>query len=121
MSAITVRPFRRSDRDQLTDLVNGHAHAVMPGVSITVNAVLSRLEHEPDEFIVDPWVQERATLVAEQRGRKSRLPTWSATPTTPASAPTCVARANSGGSCSGPTRPTGPTPNWRAAPWPMRR
>ncbi len=69
MSAITVRPFRRSDRDQLTDLVNGHAHAVMPGVSITVNAVLSQLEHEPDEFIVDPWVQERATLVAEQRGR----------------------------------------------------
>lgn len=69
MSAITVRPFRRSDRDQLTDLVNGHAHAVMPGVSITVNAVLSQLEHEPDEFIVDPWVQERITLVAEQRGR----------------------------------------------------
>lgn len=69
MSTITVRPFRRSDRDQLTNLINSHAHAVLPGVSITVNAVLSQLEHEPDEFLVDPWVQERVTLVSEQRGR----------------------------------------------------
>src|SRR5437763_238084 len=30
MSAIEVRPFRRSDRDQLTQLVNAHAGAVVP-------------------------------------------------------------------------------------------
>ncbi len=41
----------------------------MPGVSVSVNAVLSQLEREPDEFVVDPWVVERVTLVAEQRGR----------------------------------------------------
>ena len=29
----------------------------------------SQLEREPGEFIVDPWVRERATLVAVQRGR----------------------------------------------------
>jgi GNAT superfamily N-acetyltransferase len=69
MSAITVRSFRRSDRDQLTDLINSHAQAVLPGVSVTVNAVLSQLEQEPDEFLVDPWVRERTTLVGEQRGR----------------------------------------------------
>lgn len=69
MSAISVRPFRRSDRDQLTDLINSHAHAVLPGVSITINTVLNQLEHEPDEFIVDPWVRQRTTLVGEQRGR----------------------------------------------------
>lgn len=34
-----------------------------------MNTVLSRLEDEPSEFIVDPWVSERRTLVAEQRGR----------------------------------------------------
>ena len=64
-----IRPFRRSDRDQLTALVNAHAQAVVPGVSVSVNAVLSHLEREPGEFVVDPWVRERVTLVAEQRGR----------------------------------------------------
>ncbi|MFD0313369.1 GNAT family N-acetyltransferase [Streptomyces flavalbus] len=63
-----VRPFHRADRDQLTDLVNRHVAAVVPGVSVSVNTVLSELERRPDEFIVDPWVSERATLVAELRG-----------------------------------------------------
>jgi GNAT superfamily N-acetyltransferase len=69
MSGIEVRPFRRSDRHQVTDLVNAHVQAVVPGVSVPVNAVLSQLEREPGEIIVDQWVAERATLVAEQRGR----------------------------------------------------
>jgi GNAT superfamily N-acetyltransferase len=62
-----VRPFRREDRDQLTDLVNAHAAVVLPGVSVSVNTVLSRLQRQPDEFVTDPWVAERVTLVAEQR------------------------------------------------------
>jgi GNAT superfamily N-acetyltransferase len=69
MPAIDVRPFARRDRDQLTDLVNAHAAAVVPGVGVSVAAMLSHLEREPGEFIVDPWVAERATLVAEQLGR----------------------------------------------------
>ena len=31
MPPIEIRPFRRSDRDQLTDLVNMHVEAVLPG------------------------------------------------------------------------------------------
>jgi GNAT superfamily N-acetyltransferase len=69
MSSAEVRPFRRSDREQLTQLVNAHAEAVVPGVSVSVNAVLSQLERQPGEFISDPWVSERKTLVAEQRDR----------------------------------------------------
>ena len=42
MSSVQVRPFRRDDRDQLTRLVNAHAEAVVPGMSPSVNAVLSR-------------------------------------------------------------------------------
>jgi GNAT superfamily N-acetyltransferase len=68
-----IRPFRRSDRDQVTALVNAHAQAVVPGASVSVNAVLSHLEREPGEFVVDPWVRERVTLVAEQRGRISAV------------------------------------------------
>lgn len=64
-----VRPFRRSDRDQLTALVNAHLAAVVPGLSVSVSALLSHLEAEPGEFIVDRWVAERRTLVAEQRRR----------------------------------------------------
>jgi GNAT superfamily N-acetyltransferase len=69
MSPVEVRPFRRGDRVQLTALVNAHVQAVVPGMSVSVNTVMSQLERDPGEFIVDPWVAERATLVAEQRGR----------------------------------------------------
>jgi GNAT superfamily N-acetyltransferase len=69
VSSVEVRPFRRPDRDQLTSLTNAHVAAVLPGFSLSVNTVLSQLEREPGEFIVDPWVIERVTLVAEQRHR----------------------------------------------------
>ena len=69
MSSSTVRPFRRGDRDQLTELVNAHAAAVIPGPGVSVAAVLSDLERQPGESIIGPWVSERMTLVAEQRER----------------------------------------------------
>lgn len=66
---VIVRPFRRDDRDQLTQLVNAHVAAVVPGLTVSVNAVLSQLERDPGDFIVDRWVATRHTLVAVQRGR----------------------------------------------------
>jgi GNAT superfamily N-acetyltransferase len=69
MSSIQVRPFHRRDREQLTALVNGHIQAVIPGMSVSVSAVLSQLEREPNEAIVDPWVSDRVTLVAVQHDR----------------------------------------------------
>jgi GNAT superfamily N-acetyltransferase len=69
MSPIELRAFRRSDREQLTQLVNTHAAAVVPGMGVSVSTVLSSLERQPGEFIEDPWVSERVTLVAEQRDR----------------------------------------------------
>jgi GNAT superfamily N-acetyltransferase len=69
MSSIEVRPFRRSDRDQLTRLVNAHAEAVVPGMGVSVSTVLTSLERQPRELIEDPWVSERLTLVAEQQNR----------------------------------------------------
>lgn len=69
MSSVEVRPFRRADRDQLADLVNAHAEAVVPGMGTSVAALLASLERQPGEPITDPWVRERATLVAEQRHR----------------------------------------------------
>lgn len=64
-----IRPFHRSDRDQVTDLVNAHVCAVVPGAAVSVNALMSQLEREPGEYVVDPWVRERCTLVAVRHGR----------------------------------------------------
>ena len=47
MSSVQVRPFRRDDHDQLARLVNAHAEAVVPGMSPSVNAVLSRSDASP--------------------------------------------------------------------------
>jgi GNAT superfamily N-acetyltransferase len=69
VSPIEVRPFNRRDREQLTGLVNAHAGAVVPGMSVSVATVLSQLEREPGEFIIDPWVSDRVTLVAVERDR----------------------------------------------------
>jgi GNAT superfamily N-acetyltransferase len=66
--SIQIRPFRRADRDLLTALVNRHAGAVVPGAAASVSTVLGQLEREPGEFIVDKWVAQRRTLVAEQAG-----------------------------------------------------
>lgn len=68
MTDFIVRSFRKSDRDQVTRLVNAHCAAVLPGCTVPVNSVLNQFEREPGEFIVDPWVAERVPLVAEQRG-----------------------------------------------------
>jgi GNAT superfamily N-acetyltransferase len=65
--SVQIRPFRRSDREQLAALVNAHVAAVVPGVSVSVNALMNQLEREPGEAIVDPWVVERQTLVAIER------------------------------------------------------
>jgi len=66
---IEVRPFARADRDQVTSLVNAHIAAVIPNLSVSVSTLMSQLERQPEEFVVDPWVQERITLVAVQRSR----------------------------------------------------
>jgi hypothetical protein len=58
------------DREQVTTLVNAHIAAVVRGVSVSGQGLMSQLEREPGEFIVVLWVRDRVTLVAEQRGRE---------------------------------------------------
>ena len=64
-----IRLFTRADRDQLTELVNAHVAAVVPGWSLPVSSLLAQLEREPAEYVVDPWVVDRVTLVALVRDR----------------------------------------------------
>jgi len=67
--SVQIRSFRRGDRDQLTELVNAHAGAVVSGMGTSVAALLASLERDPGEPVTDPWVGERVTLVAEQQHR----------------------------------------------------
>ena len=67
-----IRPFLRHDREQLTDLVNAHVKAVIPGCSVPADALLSQMERDPGEYIVDPWVVERETWVAIEDDRARR-------------------------------------------------
>ena len=64
-----IRAFHRGDRDQLTELVNAHLSAVVPGWAVSVSALLAQLEREPAEYVVDPWVVDRAALVGIRRDR----------------------------------------------------
>jgi GNAT superfamily N-acetyltransferase len=64
-----VRPFVRGDREQLTRLVNAHISAAMPGWSVPVAMVLSQLERDSTQAILDPWVTDRAAFVAVERDR----------------------------------------------------
>lgn len=69
MSHAAVRPFRREDREQVTALINSHVGAVVPGWAVPVQTVMAQIERDPGEFVVDPWVTERGTLVAVERDR----------------------------------------------------
>ena len=66
---IEIRAFARPDRDQLTELVNVHVAAVVPGWSLPVSALLSQFEREPAQYVIDPWVIDRTTMVAVERDR----------------------------------------------------
>ncbi|WJJ14483.1 hypothetical protein P9990_25140 (plasmid) [Prescottella equi] len=64
-----IRLFRRADRHQLTDLVNAHLGAVAPGWAISSAALLASLEWDPAQYVTDPWVRGRHTLVCVVDGR----------------------------------------------------
>jgi GNAT superfamily N-acetyltransferase len=64
-----VRPFRRADRDQLTILVNAHISTVVPGWAVSTAVLLAQIERDPAQYVTEPWVGERATVVAEVAGR----------------------------------------------------
>jgi GNAT superfamily N-acetyltransferase len=64
-----IRPFELPDLAQLTELVNAHVVAATPGWTVPAGWIAARLEGNPDEYVVDPWVRERSTLVAVARER----------------------------------------------------
>ena len=86
MSGVEIRPFQRSDREQLTGLVNAHVAAVVPGIVVSVNAVMSQLEREPERRLLIPgWSSaKRSSLFNAMRSLPPRISTGSRTTATSA-------------------------------------
>jgi GNAT superfamily N-acetyltransferase len=64
-----VEPFRPEHLPQVRALANCHLNAAVPGWSLPEAYIASRLGLQPEERVVDPWVVERATLCALERGQ----------------------------------------------------
>jgi GNAT superfamily N-acetyltransferase len=64
-----IRPFEPRDLAQLTALVNAHVATATPGWTVPAGWIAARLERDPHDYVVDPWVHERRTLVAIERER----------------------------------------------------
>jgi hypothetical protein len=55
--------------DQLAALLSAHAAAALPGAAVSPATVAACMERDPGDFVLDPWVAERETLVAIVRDR----------------------------------------------------
>ena len=63
-----VQPFEPSHLAQLLGLVNLHLGAVVPGWALSGKFLAEHLERDHTEPLTDPWVEERTTLCAVDRG-----------------------------------------------------
>jgi GNAT superfamily N-acetyltransferase len=66
-----VQSLENSHLPQIQALVNSHLSAIVPGWALPTEYIASRLTVDPDEYIIDPWVIERRTLVVVERGSVS--------------------------------------------------
>jgi hypothetical protein len=55
--------------EPLATLLSAHAGCVLPGAAVFPAAIESRLRRDPGEYVLDPWVEHRETLVAIEDAR----------------------------------------------------
>jgi len=66
---LRVESFVTSHLPGLQSLFNCHLSAVVPGWTLPAHVIAESLERDPCEYVTDPWVVERRTLCAVERGR----------------------------------------------------
>ncbi|HLZ58452.1 MAG TPA: GNAT family N-acetyltransferase [Ktedonosporobacter sp.] len=49
---------------QVQRLINMHLSTLVPGWGLPQSYIASQLQRDPGQYVIDPWVQERATLCA---------------------------------------------------------
>ncbi len=60
---VGIEPLDRSHLPQVLALANSHLGTVIPGWSLTPEYFWEHLKRNPQEYIVDPWVVERKSMV----------------------------------------------------------
>jgi GNAT superfamily N-acetyltransferase len=66
---IHIEQFQNHHLPQVRELVNRHLSAVIPGWALPEAYLASRLQRNPEQYVVDPWVVERKTLCAVESQR----------------------------------------------------
>ena len=66
---VRTAPLDRSHLHQTLALVNSHLGTLIPGWSLTPDYFWERLKSNPEEYVVDPWVVERKSIVGIVRDR----------------------------------------------------
>jgi len=64
-----VEQYRPEHLPQLQALINAHMSTLVPGWALAEAFIASRLQRDPGEYVVDPWVTARVTLCAIERQR----------------------------------------------------
>jgi hypothetical protein len=67
-----IRTFMRPDRDQLTEFVNMHIAAVVPGWALPVSALLAQFEPEPAQAAMGRWCPADTSHVPDSRSLAPR-------------------------------------------------
>jgi hypothetical protein len=64
-----IELFQLAHLPHVRALVNAHLSSLAPGWALAEQFIASRLQRDPGEFIIDPWVTARVTLCAIERQR----------------------------------------------------
>lgn len=64
-----IEPFQPDHLPQVQALINTHMGTLVPGWALPEGYIASRLQRDPGEYVVDPWVAARVTLCAIERQR----------------------------------------------------
>lgn len=65
----SIRPIEAEHGPSLLALVNAHLDTVIPGWALSEAYLFERLQRNPEQYVIDPWVVGRATLGAFEDGR----------------------------------------------------
>lgn len=68
-TSIAVCELQPTHLEQVQYLVNSHLGAIIPGWALPLEYIACCVKRNPGEFVTDPWVRERKSLVALKDSR----------------------------------------------------
>ena len=66
---VRIETYNECHLEQLQSLMNSHLDVLVPGWALPLEYISSRLERNPAEYVTDPWVVERSTIMGLVKDR----------------------------------------------------